>query len=212
VPIEESWQMAAVFINYRTNDERGTAVLLKRELSRVFGEDSVFMASMIPPGRDFEQELLRRVRGCEVILVLVGHRWLTAQHSAGGRAIDHEDDWVRREIAEAFACGSRAVPILVNDTPRLTSASVPADIEPLTRCQHLRLRHDNIESDLARIIDQLVEHVPTLRRMDTRPARTPPSVHLEAHASDHARVHQSAGDQVIWESGRSATDLPRPAS
>ena len=205
--------MATVFINYRTDDEPGTAALLKRELSRVFGEDSIFIATaMIPPGCDFESELLRRVRGCEVIIVVVGSRWLTAEHPAGGRAIDHEADWVRREIAEAFANGVRVVPVLVNATPRLTDESLPPNLERLTRCQYLRLRHDNADYDLARIIDQLVEHVPALRRMDTRTARPAPSVHMTAHASDHARVNQSARDQFIHENSPPVADLTRPAN
>lgn len=193
--------MALVFINYRTEDEPGTAVLLKRELSRVFGDDSIFMATtMIPPGNDFEGELLRRVRGCEVIMAIVGPGWLTARHPAGGRAIDHEADWVRREISEAFANGVRVVPILVNDTRRLTGVTLPDVLEPMTRCQYLRLRHEDFEYDLARIIDELVKHVPALRSRDSRKGPFSGSVHMEAHASDNARVNQSARDQVVYES------------
>jgi len=147
-----------IFINYRSGDDPGTAMLLKQELSRHFGEDNVFIdKSGIPPGNDFERELLSRVRRSDVVLAIIGPRWLTASHSTGGRAIEREDDWVRRELAEAFANGVRVVPVLVNDTARLTGATLPDDVAPLTKCQYLTLRHGTFEYDLTRIVDQLVK-------------------------------------------------------
>src|SRR5262249_50201177 len=142
----------------RSGDDPGTAMLLKQELSRRFGEDNVFIdKSSIPPGNDFEWELLSRVRRCDVVLAIIGPRWLTASHSTGGRAVEREDDWVRRELAEAFANGVRVVPVMVNDTARLTGAPLPDDVAPLTKCQYLTLRHRTFEHDLTRIVDQLVK-------------------------------------------------------
>lgn len=150
-----------VFISYRSRDEPATAMLLKRELSRQFGDDNVFIdKGMIPPGSDFEHGLLRRVRRSDVLLAVIGPRWLTVEPDAGGGpAINHHDDWVRREIAEAFASGVPVVPILVNDAARLTDASLPEDVIHLRKCQYLTLRHSSTDADLAKIVDQLVRHV-----------------------------------------------------
>jgi len=150
-----------IFINYRSGDDPGTAMLLKQGLSRHFGEDNVFIDSSISPGKNFERELLSRVRRSDVVLAIIGPRWLTASHPTGGPAIEREDDWVRRELAEAFANGVRVVPVLVNDTARLTDAALPDDVAPLTKCQYLTLRHRTFEHDLTRIIDQLVK-LPTV--------------------------------------------------
>ncbi len=146
------WHMAHVFINFRADDSAGFAALLQRELRRQLGPTSVFFAATsIRPGDDFRTRLLDGVREAAVVIAVIGPRWLTAPHPVHGRAIDHERDWVRRELAEAFARGVRVIPVLIDDTERLTDAVLPRDIHALTHCQYLRLRHDDLEHDLARI-------------------------------------------------------------
>jgi hypothetical protein len=94
-----------VFINYRGVDSRSYGALLFTELSRHFGADLVFLDSeSIPAGADFAEELLSRVRGCRVLLAVIGPRWLTSA-GADGRRIDDPADWVRRELADALAAG-----------------------------------------------------------------------------------------------------------
>jgi hypothetical protein len=144
--------MTGVFINFRSQDEPGFAALLQREFSRWFGAGAVFYASLtVPAGEDYELGLLHGVRQARVLVAVIGPRWLTSLDGAGVRAIDRPGDWVRREIAEAFSCGTRVIPVLVNDTGRLTGVPLPVDINRLSRCQYLRLRHEDLEHDLARI-------------------------------------------------------------
>lgn len=188
--------MAKIFVNYRGDDGQNSAALLKYALSERFGADEVFLApTMIPPGSDFERELLRGVRGAEVLLAVVGPAWLTVTHPSGVRAIDRDGDWVRREIAEAFAAGARVIPVLVDSAVRLTDATLPEDIEPLRRCQFLRLRHADFQSDLDRIAAELARYVP--RREDT--ASDSGQATMRANASGHGRVYQAGGDMVINE-------------
>lgn len=187
--------MAKIFVNYRGGDGQNSADLLKYALSEKFGADEVFLApNTIKPGSDFERELLRGVRTCEVLLAVVGPSWLTATNAAGARAIEADGDWVRREIAEAFASGARVVPVLLDDATRLTDAALPADIERLRRCQYLRLRHADFQSDLNRIVTELAKYLP--RRdadQDTGPTT------MRARASGHGRVYQAGGDMVVNE-------------
>jgi hypothetical protein len=193
--------MTKIFINYRTGDEQGAAVLLKQALSGQFGDDEVFLATgMITPGSDFERELLRRVRGSEALLAIVGSGWLSAAHSSGGRALDQSADWVRREIAEAFNCGVRVVPVLIDQAERLTDATLPDDIAALCRCQYLRFRYDDFQYDLDRIVEEVVRCVPSLRRGESGEPADPLAVKMKAQATGHGRVYQAAGDQVINES------------
>lgn len=148
--------MSGVFINFRKQDEPGFAALLQRELSWRFGAATVFYASStIRPGDDYEQALLNGVRDASVLLAVVGPRWLTAS----GHAINRRTDWVRREIAEAFSRGRTVIPVLINDTERLTNLSLPEDISRLSRCQYIRLRHDNLGYDLAKITNAVAAHL-----------------------------------------------------
>ncbi|OLF09250.1 toll/interleukin-1 receptor domain-containing protein [Actinophytocola xanthii] len=190
--------MAAIFINYRTPDEPAYAVLLKQELSRVFGECAVFLAAtMVPAGEDFERELLRRVRGAEVLLAVVGPRWLSATNAAGTRALDDPDDWVRREITEAFDNGVRVVPVLTGPTPRLTDAPLPAELARLATCQYLRLRHNDFPADLARIVEELTALVTAPRARS--PERGGAAVTLNGEARDNGRVYQAGRDLHLRE-------------
>jgi TIR domain-containing protein len=164
-----------VFINYRGEDSHGYGALLYRDLIGNFGEDLVFLdAESIPAGADFVDELLARVRSARVLLAVIGQRWLTATDPIGRRRIDDPTDWVRRELAEAFAAGVRVIPVLTDqaELPRVTD--LPADIAALGRCQHRPLRRRETTSDLARLVTDLTRLDPVLTAAalpDPRPAQ-----------------------------------------
>jgi hypothetical protein len=153
----------AIFVNYRTGDEESTATLVERELSRVFGDNKVFRASKsISPGSKFPQEILTAVRRCSVLLAVIGPRWLVARSADGLPALEDPEDWTRREILEAFETGAVVIPVLVGKATRLPRKELPADLQELADCQYRRLNHRNAESDLTRLVDDLVRVVPEL--------------------------------------------------
>jgi TIR domain-containing protein len=148
-----------VFINYRTNDQPWAAVLLDHMLSSELGADSVFRDSRsIQPGTTFDHELLSAVRRTAVLLVLIGDRWLSTRDPHGRRAIDNRTDWVRREITEAFSCGTVVVPVLIGDTPTLAPRDLPPAVRRLATCQYVRLRPRDSERD----VEHLVRLLPTI--------------------------------------------------
>jgi hypothetical protein len=150
-----------VFINYRGQDTHSYAALLYTELVRQFGEDSVFLdAESIPAGTDFVGELLGRVRSAWVVLAVIGPRWLTVTDPFGRRRIDDPDDWIRRELAEAFAAGTRVVPVLTDDAELPQEADLPPEIAALARCQARRLRRREPVADLARVVGDLKSLAP----------------------------------------------------
>lgn len=152
-----------VFLNYRSSDDPSAATLLDIELSARFGRESVFLDyRSIPLGHTFEPVLLDTVRGCAVLLVVIGREWLAAD-SSGQRLIDRPDDWVRSEIAEAMACGIPVVPVLVGDLPALSAADLPAPLAGLASRQFARIRHRHQPQDINQLIDTLIEQNPRLR-------------------------------------------------
>jgi WD40 repeat protein len=164
--------MPGVFINYRVEDEAYAAALLDRELSDWFGPERVFRASRsIHPGDDYLDELLDNLRRCSVLLAVIGREWLDVVDGAGRLRLYQEQDWVRREIAEAFRCGIRVIPILVADVELPAEDDLPASIARLARCQYLRLHHRNVPHDIARLVDELTDLVPALAT--ARAARRP---------------------------------------
>lgn len=164
--------MPEIFVNYRTGDEENAAVLVARELSRRFGSERVFLASKsIKLGRDYTQELLMAVRKSEVLVAVVGRRWLVAKNGDGSNPLLDENDWVRKEILEARDNAVRVVPILIGRTlPRLSRSDLPEVLEWLADCQDERFDSRTAESDLRRIGDKLLDLVPGLVDLDTRAA------------------------------------------
>ena len=141
-----------VFINYRAVDSGSYGALLHLGLTRHFGYEFVFLDSeSLAAGCDFVEELLSRVRRATVVLAVIGSRWLTATDGAGGRCIDNPQDWIRRELAEAFAGGVTVVPVLADDAQLPPATELPDDIAELGRCQYRRLRHRDATADLARL-------------------------------------------------------------
>ncbi len=149
-----------VFINYRGQDSHSYGALLYTELARRFGAENVFMdAESIPAGTDFVGELLGRVRSAEVMLAVIGPRWLTITDPFGRRRLDDPDDWIRRELAEAFAAGVRVIPVLTDHAELPREAELPAEIAALSRCQHRHLRRREPTADLDHIVADLTSLV-----------------------------------------------------
>ena len=146
-----------VFINYRGGDSQSYGALLYTELSRVFGSELVFLDSAsIPPGADFVEQLLGQVRGCRVLLAVIGPRWLTVTDAHGRRRLADPQDWIRRELAEAFTAGVTVVPVLTDDADLPSEAELPVEIARLARCQYRRLRYREVITDLGRLRADLV--------------------------------------------------------
>lgn len=148
-----------VFINYRGEDTTGYGALLYTELAHRFGEDHVFLDSeSIPAGADFVEELLAGVRSSRVLLAVIGPHWLTAADpTTGRRRIDDPDDWIRRELAEAFAAGVRVIPVLIEEVELPDEDALPADIAALSRCQYRHLRRREHTATLTRIVADLTD-------------------------------------------------------
>jgi len=149
-----------VFVNYRVREQSGYAALLYRELAEQLGADRVFFASRsIRLGEDFVDRLFGTLSRCEVLLAVIGPRWLDLVG-------DPDVDWVHREIHAAFSGGLRVVPVLVDDAKLPDPARLHPDIAALGRCQSLRLRHYAFESDLARLVAELRRIAPSLHAFE----------------------------------------------
>ncbi|MEV6669588.1 toll/interleukin-1 receptor domain-containing protein [Streptomyces sp. NPDC051162] len=205
-----------VFINYRTaTGGKETAYIFDGLLSRRFGEDSIFRATKsIPPGMDFIDALINGVRRSSVLLALIGPDWLDApdQKQQGRRALTSKNDWVRREIEEAFACGVLVIPILLGrKVEQLDRRRLPDSLARLATCQYERYSQRSAEADIARLGDRLVKQVPRLAALDrgtTAPATADPQPDPTGNDGSghgtigtvvndaHAPFHTGSGSQI----------------
>lgn len=78
-----------VFISYRREESSGLAGRLYDRLAARFGDDQVFMdVDTIALGVDFADVITQAVSTCEVLLAVIGPRWLTATDEDGQRRLD----------------------------------------------------------------------------------------------------------------------------
>jgi len=147
-----------IFINYRGEDSQMCGALIHHTLSGRFGESKVFLDNIsIQAGDDFEEVLLGRLRHASILLAVIGPRWLASADMSGRRYIDSPHDWVRRELAEAFALGKRVIPVLTDNAEIPPADALPAEIVDLSRRQYVRLRRRHTKEDLAQLVDTLME-------------------------------------------------------
>ncbi|SDY98731.1 WD40 repeat [Amycolatopsis xylanica] len=208
--------MGGVFVNYRTGDGDFAATLINRVLTARFGADQVFLASRsIRPGEDFTKKIIERLHDCDVLLAVIGARWHSVTDRQRKRELTAPDDWVHREIAEAFRHGLRVIPVFLDHAVALTEAELPDDIAALARCQFLRLSHRNDARDLSRLVDELSDLVPglVLSRVFTA-APPPPSRNLEPSAWLRAEYQlvPFAGREGDLKILRDWTDTPKSVS
>jgi len=193
-----------IFINYRNGDEEATATLIERELSRRFGSDQVFRASKsISAGQNYIAELRTNVRRSRVLLAVIGSRWLTGDNEQGHNRLEDEDDWVRKEILEAFKHGVLVFPVLVGRLqPSLRPSDLPPALARLANLQYRRLDHRSSERDLRALGDELVRLVPSLIDSDQPEKASGPgagdgSASETLHAGNHARQHSGGTSTVV---------------
>lgn len=162
--------MPEVFINYRTSDGKDPAFRIYDELTRRFGEGRAFLASRsIPKGADYAMALDQGVRRSTVLLALIGPRWLDEpdRERPERRALDRADDWVRREIEEAFAWSLVVLPVLIGrHAEQLDRDRLPESIARLAECQYTRFTLRTAAHDLKELGDELARIIPAFAAAD----------------------------------------------
>jgi hypothetical protein len=156
--------MEQIFLNFRTGDQDMAAPFLYDYLTDRFGTGTVFFSShSITGGAHFPDELVHHAQECQVLLALIGPRWLTMTGPGERSLLADPDDWVRREIATALAAGRTVIPILVANAPRLAPEDLPADLAPLAEAEYRYLRRRDLNADLHALQRDLVHLIPRLR-------------------------------------------------
>ena len=114
--------MPKITISYRRADTDVMAGRIRDRLAAHYGEEAVFMdIDDIPYGKDFRVHIREAVVQSDVLLVIVGQRWLGAGRG-GSRKIDDETDFVRFEVEIALSNAVTIIPVLVGSTRGIRSA------------------------------------------------------------------------------------------
>ena len=161
-----------IFISYRREDASYPAGRLYDNLHIRFPQNEIFMdVDSLKPGIDFVKTIEERVGACDVLVAVIGKRWLSAADEEGRRRLDDPEDFVRVEVGTALKRGVRVIPVLVEGALMPQASQLPEDLKPLARRNALSVGHDRFRADSERLIDSVGEVLEAARV--ELPARKP---------------------------------------
>ena len=147
--------MPGIFISYRRNEASGHAGRLFDRLGARFGDDRVFMdVDTLVPSEHFATRIERAIATADVMLVLIGPRWIAEIARLADPA-----DFVRREIATALRVECRVVPVCLDGASIPDASTLPEDLRKFVACEGAVLRHGEFGRDADHLADSLTAFV-----------------------------------------------------
>lgn len=157
-----------IFMSYRRADTEGYAGRLYDRLSQHFGPESLFMdIDTLKPGQDFVEAIEEAVGSCDVLIALIGERWLGITDAEGRRRLDDPHDFVRLEIATALKRDVWVVPMLVQDATMPRPDDLPDDLVKLRRRHALEITATHFHDDVDRLVQTIGEVLGTREAAST---------------------------------------------
>lgn len=168
----------AFFLSYRRDQSSFVARSLKRAMTARFGDGCVFLdESTIDPGQEWPVKIEEAVRGCSVLLVIIGPYWLAARDAvSGSRRLDNAEDWVRREVEAGLQRPEASViPVLVDGATMPTRSDLPPELRPLRDREAFVLAGTNLDEEVDALIEGILRgQLSPLRWAEERQPRVAP--------------------------------------
>lgn len=150
--------MPGLFISYRREDSGGYTGRLFDILSAEFGRENTYMdLDTIEAGDDFASVINQKIGVADVLVAVIGDRWLTVTDADGKRRLDNPRDFVRLEIAEALKRRIRVIPVLVAGAAVPRAQDLPEDLQPLCERQAVEIRDVHFHQDAQQLTGVLHE-------------------------------------------------------
>jgi len=142
-----------IFISYRREDSVGHAGRLYDRLAERFGEDHVYRdIDTIPPGADFVEAVRQKINQSNILLALIGPRWLTATDEQGHWRLADPNDLVRVEIVSALSRNIRVIPVLLQGATMPKAKDLPGELSKLAQRNAIEIRDTNFDLDTTQLI------------------------------------------------------------
>jgi hypothetical protein len=150
-----------IFISYRRTDSADIVGRIYDRLVQQLGRNSIFKdVDSIPLGIDFKSYLDKTISECNVLLAVIGDRWLETTDATGKRRLEDPDDFVRIEIASALEQGIPVIPLLVRGARMPEEEDLPTELKQLVYRNGIPIRPDpDFHRDMDRLISALEEYL-----------------------------------------------------
>jgi hypothetical protein len=155
-----------IFISYRRNDERSTVGRLLSALQSTFTPEQLFAdADPVQPGDDVVRGVNAKIRQSNVLVAIIGPKWLSASETQSATRLDNAADVVRVAIEAAFRTRKRVVPVLIGGSEMPTAGRLPATLRPLATLAPVRVQNDSFQADVEGLVQSLKSSVGPRSRM-----------------------------------------------
>ncbi len=160
---------AGIFINYRRDDTIATAGRIHDRLARSFGKKRIFMdVDHIPAGVDFISYIESKLAECDVLLAIIGPRWLNARDDAGLRRLENPRDVVSNELSMALNRGLAVIPVLVDGASMPKAEQLPNPLKAFAQRNAVEVRNVQFGGDADRLAGKIRE---VLKNSEKRKSR-----------------------------------------
>jgi uncharacterized protein YecT (DUF1311 family) len=120
--------MAKIGISYRRSDSQDITGRIFDRLAQHYGKETVFRdIDSMQPGIDFRDQISEALTTSDILLVIVGPKWLGLGEGTRHR-IDNEDDPVRVEVETALTRKIPIVPVLVGSMKMPEASHLPSSL------------------------------------------------------------------------------------
>jgi hypothetical protein len=183
-------------MSYRREETSYAAGWLFDRLSGHFGRGQVFKdIDSIELGDDFVEVITTAVGSCDVLLALIGDRWLTITDQDGRRRLDSPEDFVRLEIEAALTRNIRVIPILVEGARMPRAYELPASLAKLVRRQALELSPSRFDFDTLRLLRVLDRTITEAQEQARQKAEEAEARHRRQIEQLHDQIRDRAAAQ-----------------
>jgi TIR domain-containing protein len=152
--------MPIIVLSYRRDDSKWIAGRIFDRLEDHYGKGHIFMdIDSIPVGLDFREHLQQSLARCDILLAVIGPRWLgTDEH--GHHAVADETDWVRIEIETALAKKIPVIPILIDRLRMPKPSDLPETLRDFAFRQAAEIDSGvDFRSHVERLIRSIDQHL-----------------------------------------------------
>jgi len=154
-----------IFISYRRDDAAYVTGHINDLLRKEFGSESVFTdVDNIALGVDFRMVLDKSVSQCQVLLAVIGDKWLTVRNKDGKPRLHDPADFVRIEIESALRRDIPVIPLLVSGATMPLAEDLPDSLKDLAFRNGTQIRPaPDFGGDVNRLIRNLKLYLQSIR-------------------------------------------------
>jgi len=107
----------------------------------------------IAPGLDCIEGIEEAISRCDILLVLIGKRWLSMTDASGQRRLDNPQDFVFLEVKAGLERNIRVIPVLVGGAIMPSAQELPTALSNLARRHTFEISDTRWRTDTDRLIE-----------------------------------------------------------